>query len=189
MTDIKALLWESANVKTRLASDPEFIAVTEKSAIILIKCFKAGNKVLICGNGGSAADAQHIAAELSGRFEKDRSPLPVEALHVNGSYVTAVANDYGFDMIFSRMTEAMGNQGDVLIGISTSGNSKNIVNAIEAAKKKNMLTIALTGRDGGVLKNISDFCINVPSNNTARIQEAHITIGHILCKIIEDTIF
>ena len=189
MTDIKALLWESANVKTSLASDPEFIAVTEKAASILIKCFRSGNKVLMCGNGGSAADAQHIAAELSGRFEKDRPPLPAEALHVNSSYMTAVSNDYGFDMVYARMTEAIGNKGDILIGISTSGNSENVIRAVEAARKKDMLTISLTGRDGGRLKDISDFCINVPNDNTARIQEAHITIGHILCKIIEETIF
>jgi D-sedoheptulose 7-phosphate isomerase len=189
LTDIKTLLLDSAGVKTGLAANALFIAEVEKAAVKMVDCFKNGNKVLFCGNGGSAADAQHIAAELSGRFEKDRPPLPAEALHVNTSYVTSVANDYSFDNVYSRMVEAMGKPGDILVGFSTSGNSPNVLKAFETARRKSLLTIAFTGHDGGKLKGISDICLNVPHDNTARIQEAHITIGHIICKIIEETIF
>lgn len=189
MTDIKTLLLDSAGVKTGLANDPDFLTLVGKAAEMLIDCFRKGNKVLFCGNGGSAADAQHLAAELSGRFETDRPPLPAEALHVNTSYLTAVANDYSFDVIYSRMVEAMGKPGDVLVGFSTSGNSANILNAFDAAAKKGMFTIALTGRDGGLLKNKAAIWLNIPHANTARIQEAHITIGHILCKRVEEELF
>ena len=183
------MLLDSAGVKTGLAADAVFIAEVEKAAALMINCFRNGNKVLFCGNGGSAADAQHLAAELSGRFEKDRPPLPAEALHVNSSFVTAVANDYSFDNIYARMVEAMGKEGDLLVGFSTSGNSQNVINAFETAAKKKMLTIAFTGRDGGKIKSLAGICLNIPHNNTARIQEAHITVGHIICKIVEETIF
>lgn len=183
------MLLDSAGVKSGLAADADFVAEVERAAKRIIDCFRSGNKVLLCGNGGSAADAQHIAAELSGRFEKDRPPLPAEALHVNTSYLTSVANDYSFDNVYARMVEAVGKPGDILVGFSTSGNSANVLKAFETAGKKSMHTIAFTGHDGGKLKGVAEICLNIPHNNTARIQEAHITIGHIICKIIEETVF
>jgi len=146
-------------------------------------------KILICGNGGSAADAQHIAAELSGRFYFDREPLYAEALHVNSSYLTAVANDYSYDEVYARLVKAKGRKGDILIGLSTSGNSKNVIKAFEIANKIGMVTIGMTGKSGGKMKEFSNYLINVPSNNTARIQESHIMIGHIICEIVEKEIF
>jgi D-sedoheptulose 7-phosphate isomerase len=138
---------------------------------------------------GSAADAQHLAAEFSGRFYMDRDALPAEALHCNTSYITAVGNDYGYDVIYSRMIKGIGNKNDVLIGLSTSGNSKNIINAFETAKEKEMITIAFTGESGGSLKSVSDFLINVPSGDTPRIQESHIMLGHIICQLVEEIYF
>ena len=155
----------------------------------IVTAFKSGNKVLFCGNGGSAADAQHLAAEFSGRFYTDRDALPAEALHCNTSYLTAVANDYGYDLVYSRIIKGTGNKGDVLVGLSTSGNSKNILNAFEAAKQKEMLTIGLTGETGGKMKAVSDYLINVPSGDTPRIQESHILIGHIICQLVEEQYF
>jgi len=155
----------------------------------IIYCYNNKGKLLLCGNGGSAADAQHIAAELSGRFYYDRLPLAAEAIHVNTSYITSVANDYSFDKVYSRYVKAFANPGDIVIGISTSGNSINIVNALNQAKKNKALTIALTGKTGGKLKNIADILINVPSEDTPRIQESHILIGHIICEIVENTLF
>lgn len=189
MNKIKDLLNDSARLKTTLAEDAVFVEQVELAAACLCTCFQSGGKVLFCGNGGSAADAQHLAAELSGRFEKDRRPLPAEALHVNSSYMTAVANDYSFDVVYSRLVEAMGKPGDVLVGFSTSGNSLNIINAFEAAGTLGMKTIAFTGKDGGKLKALAGICLHVPHNNTARVQEAHITAGHIICKIVEDKLF
>ncbi|MEZ4919279.1 MAG: D-sedoheptulose 7-phosphate isomerase [Saprospiraceae bacterium] len=154
-----------------------------------IQTFQAKGKVLFCGNGGSAADAQHIAAELSGRFYLDRAPLYAEALHVNSSYMTAVANDYDFDTVYARMVEAAGRPGDVLVAISTSGNSSNILKAAEAAQKCGMKVIAMTGEKGGALAAMCDILLNVPSSQTPRIQEAHILIGHILCQITESSLF
>ena len=151
--------------------------------------FKNGNKVLFCGNGGSAADAQHLAAEFSGRFYTDRDALPAEALHCNTSYMTAVANDYSYDVVYSRMIKGIGNPGDVLIGLSTSGNSKNIVEAFKTAKLKNMVTVGLTGDSGGMMKEMSDFLLNVPSSDTPRIQESHIMLGHIICQLVEEKYF
>ena len=155
----------------------------------LIRVYRAGGKVLIFGNGGSAADAQHIAAELAGKYYMDRKPLPAEALTVNTSVLTAIGNDYGFEKIFARQIEALGNPGDIAIGISTSGNSPNVIEGIRAAKKKGMITIGLTGADGGQLKNEVDYCICVPSKDTPRIQEVHILIGHIWCELIERALF
>ena len=145
--------------------------------------------IKFCGNGGSAADAQHLAAEFSGRFYTDRDALPAEALHCNTSYLTAVANDYGYDLVYSRIIKGTGNKGDVLVGLSTSGNSKNILNAFEVAKQKEMLTIGLTGETGGKMKAVSDYLINVPSGDTPRIQESHILIGHIICQLVEEQYF
>ncbi len=151
--------------------------------------FKKGKKVLFCGNGGSASDAQHLAAEFSGRFYTDRDALPAEALHCNTSYLTAVANDYSYDVIYSRLIKGIGNEGDVLVGLSTSGNSKNIVKAFEMAKEKQMITIGFTGSTGGKLNELSDYLINIPSDDTPRIQESHITIGHIICQLVEENYF
>ena len=158
-------------------------------AIKSIAAFKDNKKMLLCGNGGSASDAQHIAAELSGRFYADRPPLYAEALHVNSSYMTAVANDYGYEATYTRMVEAAGRKGDVLLGISTSGNSPNVVKAMQKAKELEMLTVGFTGKDGGKMKDICDIMICVPSVDTPRIQEAHILIGHIICQLIEQEMF
>lgn len=146
------------------------------------------NTIFLMGNGGSAADAQHIAAELVGRFKKERRCLPAIALTTDTSILTAVGNDYGFENIFSRQIEGLVNKGDIVIGISTSGNSHNILNGIETAKKLGAMTVGLTGKDGGRLKNICDLCLVVPSTDTARVQEAHITIGHIVCELVEEAI-
>ncbi|HNH34120.1 MAG TPA: D-sedoheptulose 7-phosphate isomerase, partial [bacterium] len=169
--------------------DEVLIANIEKVTDIIISAFRSGHRLYLCGNGGSAADAQHIAAELSGRFYYDRKPLYAEALHVNSSYVTAVANDYGYDVVYERMVDAAGQAGDVLIGISTSGNSPNVVKALQKAKVLNMHTVGMTGANGGVMKGICDILINIPSKDTPRIQECHILVGHILCELIEQTLF
>ncbi len=155
----------------------------------MIKAFKSGNRVWFCGNGGSAGDAQHIAAELSGRYYFDRPPLPAEAMHVNSSYLTAVANDYGYQEVYARYIEAVGKKGDVLVGISTSGNSENILRAYEKAQRKGVTIVSMTGITGGKMKNYSDYLLNVPSEDTPRIQESHIMLGHILCEIIEASLF
>lgn len=159
------------------------------AAEMIESCFRAGGKVYFCGNGGSAADAQHIAAELSGRFYFDRESLPAEALHCNTSYLTAVANDYSFDIIYSRLIAGLGRPGDVLVGLSTSGNSKNILMAFEECRSKGIRTIAFTGATGGCMKELADVLVNVPSTDTPRIQEAHITAGHIVCEMVEQAIF
>jgi len=151
--------------------------------------FQSDKKMLFCGNGGSASDAQHIAAELSGRFYTDRPPLYAEALHVNSSFMTAVANDYGYEATYARMVEAAGKEGDVLIGISTSGNSPNVVRAIKKAKEIGMFTVGFTGENGGKMKGICDVMICIPSEDTPRIQEAHILIGHIICQLVEEEMF
>jgi len=180
---------ESVDVKRKILENEDLVKKILRVSFLIIDAFKNNKKVLLCGNGGSAADAQHIAAELSGRFYKDRNPLFAEALHVNTSYLTAVANDYSYDEVYSRLVKAKGRNGDILIGISTSGNSKNIVKAIEEAKNIGMITVGMTGQTGGKMKDLCDFLINVPSNDTPRIQEAHITIGHIFCEIIEKELF
>ncbi|MBC8320236.1 MAG: SIS domain-containing protein [Bacteroidetes bacterium] len=180
---------DSISTKQLFAEDKNNIILIKQAADLCIASFKNYGKVLLCGNGGSAADAQHIAAELSGRFNYDREPLYAEALHVNSSFVTAVANDYSYDDVFSRMIKAAGKSGDVLIGISTSGNSINVVNALTEAKKLGMFTVGLTGLSGGKIAEIADICIKVPSKNTARIQETHILIGHVICEEVESTLF
>lgn len=160
----------------------------EKIASVLVSTIKRGNKIILFGNGGSAADAQHIAAELSGRYKKERRGLPALALTTDTSALTAIANDYGFNYMFSRQVEALASKDDTVIGISTSGNSKNVVFGLNEAKKLGCATIALSGNDGGEMKNIADMNLIVPSENTARIQEMHILVGHIWCQIIEDNI-
>jgi D-sedoheptulose 7-phosphate isomerase len=171
---IKKALTDSIRLKEEILKDDRLLEYIYKAASVCIDSLKNGGKVLFCGNGGSAADAQHLAAELSGRFYYDREPLFAEALHVNTSYLTAVANDYSYDEIFSRLIKAKGREGDVLIGLSTSGNSKNVINAFNEAKNAMMFTIALTGKTGGRMKDNCDLLINVPSDDTPRIQEAHI---------------
>jgi D-sedoheptulose 7-phosphate isomerase len=180
---------ESIAVKQSILADNSFLQKIERTAQILCNTFHNDGKVLFCGNGGSAADAQHLAAELSGRFYSDRPPLYAEALHVNTSYVTAVANDYGYDAIFSRMVQAAGRPGDVLVALSTSGNSPNILKAIEMAKEKGMTIICLTGATGGKMASLCEVLLNVPSTDTPRIQEAHILIGHIICQWVEQEMF
>ncbi len=190
MTDkIKQIISASIQTKQEILNDDAFIKKTENAVNTIVHAFKNGNKVLFCGNGGSAADAQHLAAEFSGRFYKDRKALPAEALHCNTSYLTAVANDYNYNVIYARLIEGIAVEGDVLFGLSTSGNSTNILKAFEVAKEKKVLTIGLTGATGGKIKDACDFLFNVPSTDTPRIQESHIMIGHIICELVEEKLF
>ena len=154
-----------------------------------VTAFQSDKKMLFCGNGGSASDAQHIAAELSGRFYTDRPPLYAEALHVNSSFMTAVANDYGYEATYARMVEAAGKKGDILVGISTSGNSPNVVKAIQKANELGMTTVGFTGKNGGAMNDICDIMICTPSDDTPRVQEVHILVGHIICQLIEQEMF
>jgi len=186
---IKNIIASSISVKQAIMNDALIINRINECVELITTAFKNGNKVLFCGNGGSAADAQHLAAEFSGRFYIDRDALPAEALHCNTSYLTAVANDYSYDEIYSRMIKGIGQKGDVLIGLSTSGNSKNICNAFEMAKVKGMITIGLTGTTGGNMKSLSDYLLNVPSTDTPRIQESHILLGHIICELVEEKLY
>jgi len=187
--DLKRVLESSISLKTLVLNDSKINAIVEDLSAEMVSVLNSGGKVLFCGNGGSAADAQHLAAELSGRFYYDRPPLAAEALHVNTSYLTAVANDYSFDEVYARMVNAYGKEGDLLIGISTSGNSNNIVNALKAAKDKGLKTALLSGATGGKAKQYSEYSILIPSIDTPRIQELHMIIGHTLCEIVERTIF
>lgn len=189
MKKIKDLVQNSIDVKKQMLEDDKLMQTVMDCVNIIVTAFEKGNKVLFCGNGGSASDAQHLAAEFSGRFYTDRDALPADALHCNSSYITAVANDYSYDVIYSRLIKGIGNSGDVLVGLSTSGNSKNIVNAFETAKEKGMTTIAFTGSHGGKLKKYADQLINIPSDDTPRIQESHITVGHIICQLVEEIYF
>ena len=186
---IQSIIQRSIDTKKAILEDQKMIEKIEQSVDVITKAFQSGHKVLFCGNGGSAADAQHLAAEFSGRFYKDRKALPSEALHCNSSYLTAVANDYSYDEIYARLLDGIGQQGDVLIGISTSGNSKNILRAFEVAKNKGIFIIGFTGETGGKMKDLSDILINVPSNDTPRIQESHILVGHIICELVESNLF
>lgn len=186
---IKDIITSSINTKRSVLDNEELIQTVGDVTSLIVTAFKAGNKVLFCGNGGSAADAQHLAAEFSGRFYKDRKSLPSEALHCNTSYMTAVANDYGYDVIYSRMIEGIGKEGDVLIALSTSGNSVNITNALQSASEIGMITVGLTGEGGGKMNGICDHMIKVPSIDTPRIQETHIMIGHIICQLVEEQYF
>lgn len=183
------IIKNSIFVKQQILESESLINLIEKYAELFITTFQQGGKVLFCGNGGSAADAQHISAELSGRFNYDRPPLFAEALHVNSSFVTAVANDYSFEQVYARMVKAMGKKNDILVAISTSGNSPNIVNAVLQANELGMITLGLSGENGGRLSEVCTSVIKVPSTNTARIQESHIMIGHIICEIVEKEIF
>ena len=186
---IKSKIESSIDLKSRLLANEALLKDVDAVVAHITEAYKNGGKVLWCGNGGSAADAQHLAAELSGRFYYDRPPLFSEALHVNTSYTTAVANDYSYDVIYSRLVDAMGNKGDVLIGLSTSGNSGNVVKAIEKANSKGMITVSFTGESGGKLKGISQYTINIPSSDTPRIQECHMLLGHTICEMVEMNLF
>lgn len=185
LQQIKTIIEGSIQVKQALLNDQVLVTEIEKIVLAITDAFKKGNAVYFAGNGGSAADAQHLAAEFSGRFYKDRKALPSDALHCNSSYLTAVANDYSYDVVYSRMVEGIAKEGDILIGLSTSGNSKNIVKAFEQAKAMGICTIGFTGAGGGVMKQWSDYLLAVPSKDTPRIQESHILIGHIICELAE----
>lgn len=189
MDKIKDLIQASIDVKQQLLQDEATLSRIQEVVNVIVHAFKKGNRVYFCGNGGSAADAQHLAAEFSGRFYKDRLALPAEALHCNTSYLTAVANDYSFDAIYARLIEGIGLEGDVLIGFSTSGNSANIVKAFETAQRKKIHTVGFTGISGGVLKTVADYCFTIPSADTPRIQETHIVVGHIICQLVEEQFF
>jgi len=186
---IKSLIQDSIGVKEKLMNDANLLQTIETVVNVISDAFAAGNKVLFCGNGGSAADAQHLAAEFSGRFYKDRKALPAEALHCNTSYLTAVANDYSYDVIYARLLDGIGVKGDVILGFSTSGNSVNIIKAFEVARERGIVTIGLTGASGGNMKPLCDYLFNVPSTTTPRIQESHILLGHIICELVEEKVF
>lgn len=183
--DIKKRIQELMDALEVLKADETLTDTIGSVAMAAAGVFHQGGRMLLCGNGGSAADAQHIAAELSGRFKIDREPLDAEALHVNTSYLTAVANDYGYEVVYERMLNAKGREGDILIALSTSGNSENIIRAVNAAREKNMIIVGMTGKSGGKMKDLCDYLINVPSDDTPLIQEMHIMIGHLLCEQIE----
>jgi len=186
---IKERIASSVEVKQEIFRNETLLQHIKQAVEMITACFKGGNKVFFCGNGGSAADAQHLAAEFSGRFYFDRTVLPAEALHCNTSYLTAVANDYTFDIIYARLIAGMAKKGDVLVGLSTSGNSKNVVQAFEKAREMGVYTIGFTGESGGLMKDRSDILLDVPSKDTPRIQESHILIGHIICEFVEQAIF
>jgi len=186
---IQARIAQSAEVKQAIIADSELMRKISESIDIITDAFKNGNKVYFCGNGGSAADAQHLAAEFSGRFFLDRDSLPSEALHCNTSYLTAISNDYGYEMAYARLLSGIAKRGDILVGISTSGNSQNIIQAFDKCRELGVYTIALTGSNGGKMAEICDLLLNVPSENTPRVQESQITIGHIICELVENNIF
>lgn len=179
----------SVSVKEQLLRDEGLLKTLSQVIAEAVRCFKNDGKILFCGNGGSAADAQHLAAELTGRFYKDRRPLDAEALHVNTSFLTAVGNDYSYEEVYSRLVEAKGRKGDMLIGLSTSGNSKNVVRALHKARDAGMITVGLTGETGGEMKDCCQYLLNIPSTDTPRIQEAHILLGHIFCEAVEKEMF
>ena len=189
MDQIKKLIEESIEVKNKILSDEGILKKIDELTDVAVTALKNNHRIYFCGNGGSAADAQHLAAEFSGRFYLDRDALPAEALHCNTSYLTAVANDYSYDVIYARLVKGLAHKGDVLIGLSTSGNSVNIVKAFETAREKGVITVAFTGAGGGKLKDLSDYLFDVPSKNTPRIQESHIMIGHIICQLVEQRYF
>ncbi|MDZ4665027.1 MAG: D-sedoheptulose 7-phosphate isomerase [Bacteroidota bacterium] len=186
---IQSKLQSSITLKTTVMNDKAILNSVNEAISKITEAYKNKGKVLWCGNGGSAADAQHLAAELSGRFYYDRAPLFSEALHVNTSYTTAVANDYSYDVIYSRLVKAMCVKGDVLIGLSTSGNSANVVKAFEEARSMGVITVGFTGETGGKMKPFSDILINIPSTDTPRIQECHMLLGHTICEIVEMNLF
>lgn len=189
MDKIKSLIESSIHTKQQLLNDKSLVKRIDDIILIISEAFKKGKKVLFCGNGGSAADAQHIAAEFSGRFYFDRKPLYAEALHCNTSYLTAVANDYGYEHVYSRIVEGIGQQGDILVSLSTSGNSTNVINAIIKAKELKLTCIGLTGEKDSKMSDLCDVTLKIPSHDTPRIQEAHLMIGHIICQLVEAKLF
>jgi D-sedoheptulose 7-phosphate isomerase len=186
---IRNIIADSIAVKNKVLNDDRIIKTVEKIVEKLVAALKNGNRIYFCGNGGSAADAQHLAAEFSGRFYTDRDALPAEALHCNTSYLTAVANDYSYDVVYARLVKGIGQKGDVLVGLSTSGNSVNIIKAFEVAKEKGIVTVGFTGEGGGKMKSTSDYLLDIPSKDTPRIQESHIMLGHIICQLVEEKYF
>lgn len=186
---IKSIISESVAVKNKLLQRDDILAAVDEIAAGMVTALKNGNRIYFCGNGGSAADAQHLAAEFSGRFYIDRDALPAEALHCNTSYITAVGNDYGYDLVYARLIKGIGNPGDYLVGLSTSGNSENIIKAFEISRQKKITTVGFTGESGGKMKELCDYLLNVPSSNTPRIQESHIMLGHIICQMVEEQFF
>jgi D-sedoheptulose 7-phosphate isomerase len=189
MEKIRSILQASIHTKQLILQEQGLLEQVNRSAQCITQAFQQKKRLYLCGNGGSAADAQHLAAEFSGRFYTDRKALPAEALHTNSSYLTAVANDYGYDLVYARLIEGITEAGDVLIGLSTSGNAANVVKAFESARSLGVTTIGFTGNTGGKMKELSDYWIGVPSNDTPRIQEAHITLGHIICQLVEESFF
>lgn len=186
---IRRNISDSISVKQKLLQNDTILTEITKVVDLIVEAFNNGNKLLFCGNGGSAADAQHLAAEFSGRYYLNRPPLHAEALHTDTSFMTAVSNDFSFDEVYARLIQGIGKQGDILIGMSTSGNSKNVIKALEEAKKKNIITIGFTGKPNGNMKPYCDFLINIPSDDTPRIQECHLMLGHAICELVEKELF
>ncbi|HEA8037769.1 TPA: D-sedoheptulose 7-phosphate isomerase [Campylobacter jejuni] len=186
---IKTHFADSIKVKSEILNNDKLLDLIKQASLKIINAYKNGNKTLLAGNGGSAADAQHIAGEFVSRFYFDRPGIASIALSTDTSILTAIGNDYGYENLFARQVQAQGNKGDVFIGISTSGNSKNILKALELCKQKEIFSIGLSGNNGGAMKELCDICINVPSSCTPRIQETHILIGHIICAIVEEELF
>jgi D-sedoheptulose 7-phosphate isomerase len=189
MEQIKQIIQSSIDVKQHILESESLLKTIRDVADVITRSLQNKGRIYFCGNGGSAADAQHLAAEFSGRFYTDRKALPAEALHCNTSYLTAVANDYSYELVYARLIEGIGSKGDVLVGLSTSGNSSNITKAFEIASEKEIITVGLTGFTGGAMKGLSDYLLNVPSTDTPRIQESHIMIGHIICQLVEEALF
>lgn len=185
-TQIELILDESIRIKNELKKQTSLIV---KVSNLIIKAYRNNKKIILFGNGGSAADAQHIAAEFVGKFYKDRESLPALAFHTNTSIITAIANDYGYEYVFERQVSSLVNEGDIVFGISTSGNSLNVIKGLEKAKEKGAITIGLTGQKENNIEKVADYCIRIPSNDTPRIQEGHITIGHIICYLVEKELF
>ena len=186
---IRRNIIDSITVKQQLLQNDSIIVNIIKVADLIVEAFKNGNKLLFCGNGGSAADAQHLAAEFSGRYYLNRPPLHAEALHTDTSFMTAVSNDFSFDEVYARLIQGIGKKGDVLIGMSTSGNSNNVIKALEEAKKKSIITIGFTGKAKGNMKPYCDYLINIPSDDTPRIQECQLMLGHAICELVEKELF
>lgn len=186
---IEKNLATSIALKQALLADRALLDLVNQLADRIVACYKQNGKVLFCGNGGSAADAQHLAAEFSGRYYYDRPPVFAEALHVNTSYLTAVANDYSYEEVYARLVKAMGNEGDILVGLSTSGNSKNVINALKQAREQRMVTVGFVGQGGGKMKDLCDYVFEIPSTDTPRIQECHMLIGHSICEQVEQGLF
>ena len=186
---LQSKIQASIDLKTKLMQDQNTLQTVIDVCNEIIQCYSKQGKVLWCGNGGSAADAQHLSAELTGRFYYDRQPLSSEALHVNTSYITAVANDYSYEQIYARLIKGVGKPGDILIGLSTSGNSGNVMEAFKVANEMGMITVGLTGNNGGKMKDVVKYLIDIPSTDTPRIQECHMLLGHSICEIVESTLF